>query len=181
MKTNGLILKLSVSIVCVILIVGIAFYFLVVSDGLPDWRLVGNHAPRGLVAQFAKDNAINLDEFDTGQMTVREVKLPQQVQPLYFIDPRISKEDIQKEPLCGMAGCLFTGYVKTGRRNFQSVFEFYLNPWIPPEFDLFWPEIELRNGMPLLHIIQKSPRKGMGLVRATLVFDGNQYVVATMD
>ncbi|MEM8502263.1 MAG: hypothetical protein AAF716_03815 [Cyanobacteria bacterium P01_D01_bin.1] len=181
MKTNGLIFKLSVSTVCAILVVGIAFHFLIVSDGSPDWRLAGNHAPRGLLTQFVKDNAINLDKFDADEMTVREVNLPRQTQPLYFIDPRISKENIQKEPLCGMAGCLFTGYVKTGRKDFQSVFEFYLNPWIPPEFDLFWTELELRNGMPLLHIIQKSPRKGIGLVRATLVFDGNQYVVATMD
>lgn len=181
MKNKGLIFKLSVSTVCAILVAGIAFHFLIVSDDSPDWRLSGNHAPRGLVTQFAKDNAINLDKFDTDKMTVREVKLPRQAQPLYFIDPRISKEDIQKEPLCGMAGCLFTGYVKTGWRDFQSVFGFYLNPWIPPEFDLFWPEVELRNGMPLLHIIQKSPYKGMGLVRSTLVFDGNQYVVAKMD
>ena len=181
MKTNGLIFKFSVSMVCAILVAGIAFHFLIVLDGLPDWRLVRNHAPRGLVTQFAEDNDINLDEFDADEMKIREVKLPQQAQPLYFIDPRISKENIQKEPLCGTAGCLFTGYVKTGWRDFQSVFEFYLNPWIPPEFDLFWPEIELRNGMPLLHIIQKSPHRRMGLVRATLVFDGNQYVVATMD
>lgn len=171
MKTNRLVFKISLSMTCAVLVVGIAFHFLIGLDTLPVWRLAGTHAPRGLVTQFSKDNDLDLNGFDAGKMMIREVRLPHQAHPLYFIDSRISREGNEKEPLCGAAGCLFTGYAKTGWRDFKSVFEFYLNPWIPPEFDLFWPAIKLRNEMLLLHIIQKSPRKGIGLVRATLVFD----------
>lgn len=167
-------------VIAILFVIGIMVYNSIAPSYLPVWHSVSGYAPSGLMSQFEKDSVAIPEEYDVGKMMVQKVSFPKQANPLFLIDTRIS-EGNQKEPLCGAAGCLFTGYVKTGWREFNAVFALYLNPYVPLGHELLWADTTMRNGMPVLYIIQRASPTKTALVRATLVFNGSQYVVARMD
>lgn len=170
----------SLLVVAILFVVGTIVYDSVESSYLPAWHSAGNYAPSGLMSQFEKDNITNPEAYDTSQMMIQKVSFPNQDKPLYFIDTQTSEED-DRELLCGAAGCLFAGYMKTGWRAFNPVFDFYLNPHVPPEHELLSADMTMRNGMPVIYVIQRSSPTKATLVRATLVFNGSQYVVTRVD
>jgi len=166
--------------IAIILVIGVIVNSSVAPSYLPVWHSAGDYAPSGLMSQFEKDSVAIPEEYDISKMMIQKVSFPEQANPLFLIDTRMSEGE-QKEPLCGVAGCLFTGYIKTGWREFKPVFNLYLNPYVPLGHELLWADMTMRNGMPVLYIIQRASPTKTALVRATLVFNGSQYVVVMMD
>ena len=98
-----------------------------------DWQFVAKVAPPELKQQLNRDyqadlkaGGYNRDFIDVRRMrmlTIREGT----AMPLYLINTRLrSSSDSQQSPTCGIAGCLFYGYVTQGTR-FQRVLHTYIS------------------------------------------------------
>jgi hypothetical protein len=133
------------------------------------WQPAYQVAPSALLAQVVKDHIQPGLKVDSNQMKAWKIQQPEQAQPLYLLDTRVSAT---QNPLCGTAGCLFTAYIATTKHHFQPVFSHYLNPLLPKNMPLIQPTATLWGGLPCLIINQLEAPK----VRTyKLCFTGQTY------
>lgn len=137
------------------------------------WQPAHQVVPPELLAQIAQEHIQANTAVDPGQMKAWKIKSSVQSQALYLIDTRIShSEPSQRNPLCGMAGCLFLAYRSTTNHAFQQIFSAYLNPLLPANIPLIQPTTKMQAGFPCLAMNQLEVSR----VRTyTLCFNGQTY------
>lgn len=140
-----------------------------------NWHEAAETAPTGLMAQMVEDHLNPNLPVDPGRMQMLSLQLPEQSQPLYLIDSRITNlaQYPHANPLCGASGCAFFGYIKDGE-GFREVWMTYLNVNLPPEVSLFESPDELRNGFPMLKINQMQ---GNRIEQSHWSFNGQEYEI----
>ena len=145
------------------------------STAQTSWQLAGEIAPPELLKQIGEDHLSSPEPVNLSHMRVLKVHKPRQSGPLYLVDTRLAESD--QQPLCGQAGCAFLGYIP-GQASYQTVFNTYLDPHLPPDTDLLSVTDTLQSGLPTLTLHQLE---GQQLQRFTVAFDGTHYAVVTVD
>ena len=140
-----------------------------------SWQLAGEIAPPELLKQIAEEHLSSPEPVNLSQMRVLKVHQSKQSAPLYLVDTRLAESD--QQPLCGKAGCAFLGYIQ-GKQKYQTVFNTYLDPHLPPDTELLLVSDTLQSGLPTLTLHQLE---GQQLQRFTVAFDGTHYAVVTVD
>ncbi len=145
------------------------------STAQTTWQLAGEIAPPELLEQIGAEHLSSSEPVNLSQMRVWKIHQPRQATPLYLIDTRLADSD--QQPLCGKAGCAFLGYIP-GKQSYQTVFNTYLDPHLPPDTELLSVTDTLQSGLPTLTLHQLE---GQQLQRFTVAFDGTHYAVITVD
>ncbi|WP_163666193.1 hypothetical protein [Adonisia turfae] len=145
------------------------------STAQTGWQLAGEIAPPELLKQIGEEHLSSPEPVNLSQMRVLKVHQSRQSAPLYLVDTRLADSD--QQPLCGKAGCAFLGYIP-GQQSYQTVFNTYLNPHLPPDTELLSVTDTLQSGLPTLTLHQLE---GQQLQRFTVAFDGIHYAVVTVD
>lgn len=135
-----------------------------------SWQPASDVAPSKLMEQAAREHLSSSFDGHLGQLSVMKIFLPEQATPLYLIDTRIPSESIYNNPLCGVLGCLFLGYIQTGD-GYREVLSVYLNTLLPPDIP-FIEAGEIQNDMPELIIHQLDSSE---LIRLRLALNNNRY------
>ncbi len=140
-----------------------------------QWRFAKDIAPPGLVDQIVQENFQSSSPVEAGNMKVWKIQQPQQREPLYLIDTRVTHDSKQARanPLCGQQDCLFLGYVPK-RDRYQRILNLYLNPHLPPKMALWRSLSELNNGLPCLVAQQLVQEK---IQAFKLCFNGQVYEI----
>ncbi|MEA5464059.1 hypothetical protein [Leptothoe sp. PORK10 BA2] len=155
--------------------VAVGVYAKASSTAQTTWQLAGQIAPPELLKQIGEEHLSSPEPVNLSQMRAWKIHQPRQSAPLYLIDTRVT--DSEQQPLCGKAGCAFLGYIP-GQQGYQTVFNTYLDPHLPPNTDLLSVTDELQSGLPTLTLHQLD---GQQLQRFTVAFDGTYYAVVTVD
>jgi hypothetical protein len=149
----------------------IGIYGAVSSTAQGTWQSAGEVAPPELLTQIAQEHLSSDFQGDLTQMQIWKIQQSGQATPLYLVDTRLTDSD--DHPLCGQAGCAFLAYIPD-QPIYRSVFVAYLNPYLPPDTELFSVGDQLHAGLPDLILYQLEAHH---LQRLTLAFQGDRYEV----
>jgi len=136
-------------------------YWLFTSGALlasSDWQLVAKTAPSGLIKKLDQDYQADLKSggttqtiVDVGRMqmlTIREGS----ARTLFLINTRIGSSDSNQSLTCGIAGCLFYGYVARGEA-FQQVLKTYVSDTqLKPNIPIVQTAHRISEGIPCIKV-----------------------------
>lgn len=140
-----------------------------------NWQRL-SAAPQGLLEQVQKDYAVdsNLERpIDVGQMHVLQIR-QSAAMPLFIINTRLAGIGSTANPTCGQAGCLFYGYMQSGK-EYRQVLNGYINDFqvknAPPPIQ---PTKKIVNKLPCLQLTLYQNQANQ-LLSSRLCFDGQEY------
>jgi len=84
--------------------------------------------------------------------------------------------DYNNSGVCGVAGCLYTGYLVGKNKQLSQVFSSYLNPLLPQHQSLFQVGDLLNADLPCLQVMQVDSNR---LRQMLFCFNGQNYQLAS--
>lgn len=133
-------------------------------------------APQTLLERVQKDYAVDsgLEQpIDIRQMYLLQVRHPG-ARKLFLINTRLAGKGSTANPTCGQAGCLFYGYVESGKK-YERVLNGYINDFqvesAPP---VIQPIEKVVNKLPCLQLTLYQSQSTQ-LLSSQLCFDGQEY------
>lgn len=133
-------------------------------------------APPGLLERVQKDYAIDNGlgrPIDIGQMHLLQVRQPG-ARELFLINTRLAGKGSTANPTCGQAGCLFYGYIQSGK-EYKQVLNGYINDFqvenAPPPIQ---PTKKIVNQLPCLQLTLYQNQANQ-MLSSRLCFDGQEY------
>lgn len=163
-------LFLLLSLVCLLMPIGGA-----IAQPRSNWQKLST-APQPLLERVQKDYAIDSGlerPIDIGQMHLLQIR-QSGAMPLFIINTRLAGKGSSANPTCGQAGCLFYGYVQSGK-EYKRVLNGYINDFqvenAPPPIE---PIKKVVNKLPCLQLTLLQNQSNQ-LLSSRLCFDGREY------
>lgn len=171
--------KRSLKLVRLFLLLSLVYLLIPVGGAIAqprsNWQRL-SVAPRALLEQVQKDYAVDsgLERLmDIGQMHLLQIR-QSGAMPLFLINTRLAGEGSTANPTCGQAGCLFYGYVQSGKK-YEQVLNGYINDFqVENAPSLIQPTKKVVNKLPCLQLTLYQAQANQ-LLSSRLCFDGKEY------
>lgn len=165
-------LALLLSLVCLLLPIN-----RVIAQSNSDWQSLRSAAPSDLLERVERDYASDknlVQPVDVGRMKLLRIR-QRRAKELFLINTRLppARKSITN-PSCGQAGCLFYGYIKSGKQ-YKQVLNGIINDFqVDNALPLIQPIKHVVNQLPCLQLTVHNSQSDR-LFSSQLCFDGKDY------